>query len=52
MQNKNAEQLSGMSESECVHFSVCVCVYIFCVYVCLCVTQPMPGISDGNTVRL
>lgn len=34
----------------CVHFSVCVCVCIVCVRVC--VTQPLPGISDGNTVRL
>lgn len=31
----------------CVHF-FCLCVYVLCVRV----TQPLPGISDGKTVRL
>ena len=33
-------------------FFLCVCVCIVCVCARVCVTQPHPGISDGNTVRL
>lgn len=47
MQNKYVQ--CGI-EDERVHFFSCICVCMSCVYVC--VTQPLPGISDGNTVRL
>lgn len=53
MQNNNLDQKMDV----CV-FSVCLCIYFVCECVCVCLcaclceTQPLSGISDGNTVRL
>lgn len=45
MQNSDVQSI----EDECV-CAFFLCLYVLCV--CVCVTQPLPGISDGKTVRL
>lgn len=44
MQNNEGQSV----EDECM----CVFLYVCVVYMRVCVTQPLPGISDGYTVRL